>query len=645
MNHQVCGCCGWSKVTTYHGLRVHQGKMGCTPKGMKIPESEQSRINSYFPKPTFMGPPIKVHEPRIDIFTPSVKSYGEWNTRKNILEETLQKDIAPINSTPVKTEITATSDMSLQVCSCCGWSKVTTYQGLRVHQGKMGCTPKGMTIPESEQPRVNSYFPKPTFMGPPIKVHEPRIDIFTPSVKSYGEQDTWKNILEETLRKDNAPINSTPVKTGPFPMSLTQTFGSQGSPAVRETNNSLFQTPQPYYPTATRVCRALDFNTGPQQIQQVGHVWNIPTTTSQDTVVQINEEKEEKEREAQRLLKERQDRTRADLQQKIQWREQKMTEVRSSVTANIGSLDAEWQEINNVFREVMGVVEVAWRKALQPLGERKHSVEREAQDLVQTLQNEIHKLRETIDELDQNPDLQVSPLKGVDESRDWRNVMVDGSFSPGTLRSTTSNMMEQIQQKLEKLSSVELKRVTTFAVDVKLDPTTAHRYLVLSSDGKEVKDGDQDQKVPVDPGRFDMFGSILGLNRLTSGRSYWEVEVTRKTGWDLGVARRHANRKGELSLTPDNGYWVTVHFEDEKYAALTAPPVSLSLKGKPQKVGVFVDYDEGLVSFYDVTAQSHIYSFTQCLFGGEISPYFSPHLHQKGKNSEPLIISAVKNQK
>ncbi|XP_030286374.1 E3 ubiquitin-protein ligase TRIM21 [Sparus aurata] len=454
------------------------------------------------------------------------------------------------------------------------------------------------------------------------------------NIPTTTAQDTLFQLQEEEKEKE---------KEAQRQLKTFVTLGSPASPLLTETNDSLFQTPQHSYSTATNVRRALDFNTGPQQIQQ--HVWNIPTTTAQDTLFQTKEEEKEKEREAQRQLKARQDSKRADLQQKIQRREQKMTEVRLSVTASTDSLDAEWQEINNVFSEVMRVMEDAWRKALQPLEERRQRVEREAQDLFQTLQNEIDKLRETIDELDQNPDLQVSPLKGVDESRDWRNVTVDGSFSPGTLRSTTSDMMEQIQQKLEKLSSVELRRVATFAVDVKLDPTTAHSYLVLSPDGKKVKDGDQDQKVPAAPGRFDMFGSVLGLNRLTSGRSYWEVEVTRKTGWDLGVARCDANRKGNLSLTPDNGYWVTVHYENEKYAALTVPPVSLSLTVKPQKVGVFVDYDEGLVSFYNLTAQSHIYSFTRCSFGGEISPYFSPHLHRNGKNSEPLIISAVKNQK
>lgn len=181
-------------------------------------------------------------------------------------------------------------------------------------------------------------------------------------------------------------------------------------------------------------------------------------------------------------------------------------------------------------------------------------------------------------------------------------------------------------------------------MDVKLDPTTAHGSLILSRDAKKVADGGVNQKVPDTPERFDMFGSILGLNRLTSGKSYWEVEVSNKTGWDLGVARRNANRKGKLTLTPDKGYWVIVHYEDKKYAALSDPPISLPLMVKPEKVGVFVDYEEGLVSFYDTTAQSHIYSFTECSFSDEIFPYFSPHLKQNGKNTSPLIISAVKKQ-
>uniref|UniRef100_UPI0037E8BBB4 E3 ubiquitin-protein ligase TRIM21-like n=1 Tax=Semicossyphus pulcher TaxID=241346 RepID=UPI0037E8BBB4 len=586
--------------------------------------------------------------------------------------------------------------MSLQVCSHCGWSKITSYQGLRIHQGKNGCTPKGMNIPQSDQFRLNSYIPKYTYVGPTINIAEPFVDIFTPSTQYEGEHNRQMKVWEERHQRNSGPMNTTPVKKeNVFPSLPSPTIpaarevdvlqmiksilgnqqaslqtasnsdrtrrvldfsgdaqpfliGYQASPAAAEvnveaTNQSLFETPPRVLDNATKARRVLSFSSGAQQVEQPD--WNISTTTAQETVVRQKEkereEEREKEREKQKLLKARQGRIKADLQQKIQMREQKMEEVTSSAKACKGSLDSEWLEINNVFSDVIKVVEKVRKKALQPLEERRQRVKAEERNLVQKLQKEIDKLKNIIDELEQNQELQVSP---PDKSQAWKNVTVDTSFSFGTLRTMTSNMMKKIDQKLETLSSVELKRTPKFAVNVKLDATTAHPCLDLSADGKKVKDGGNKQEVPHFSERFDLLGSVLGLNGLTSGKSYWEVEVRNKTGWDLGVTRSDANRKGKVSLTPDNGYWVTVHYDGKKYAAMTAPPVSLSLTDKPEKVGVFVDYQEGLVSFYDVTAQSHIYSFTGCSFNGEIVPYFSPHLLQNGNNSDPLIISAVTKQ-
>jgi hypothetical protein len=58
-------------------------------------------------------------------------------------------------------------------------------------------------------------------------------------------------------------------------------------------------------------------------------------------------------------------------------------------------------------------------------------------------------------------------------------------------------------------------------------------------------------------------------------------------------------------------------------------------------VGVFVDYDEGLVSFYDVEARVHIYSATGCTFSEPLYPFLYPGIHYGGTNSAPLIISPV----
>ncbi|XP_062300815.1 E3 ubiquitin-protein ligase TRIM39-like [Scomber scombrus] len=339
--------------------------------------------------------------------------------------------------------------------------------------------------------------------------------------------------------------------------------------------------------------------------------------------------------------------TKTALQQKIKKRMTKIEEIDMSRQSCKGHLEDEWWEIDSVFTAVLAMVEEAHATALQPLKERMLVLEQEAKELTNELETEVNRLERAISELDDISVLEdhilflqrYPSLQDMDDIKDWTNVELDTTLSFGTMRKTTITMMEKIQEKLEKLSSIELMRLPKFTVDVKLDPATAHKRLVVSDDGKEVKDAGEDQIVDDAPERFDRFGSVLGLNRLASGKSYWEVEVINKTGWDVGVARGDANRRGKLSINPDNGYWVAVHYEGGKYAALTDPPLRLTLDEKPQKVGVFVDSEEGLVSFYDVTAQSHIYSFAECSFTDELFPYFSPHVKVNDMNSDPLIIS------
>ncbi|RXN11585.1 E3 ubiquitin- ligase TRIM39-like protein [Labeo rohita] len=85
-------------------------------------------------------------------------------------------------------------------------------------------------------------------------------------------------------------------------------------------------------------------------------------------------------------------------------------------------------------------------------------------------------------------------------------------------------------------------------------------------------------------------------------------------------------KSGEGDLSPEDGYWSVILRNENEYDACESSLVSLSLKVKPEIVGVFVDYEEGLVSFYDVGHRSHIYSFTGQTFIDKLYPYFSPDL-------------------
>ncbi|XP_053191574.1 E3 ubiquitin-protein ligase TRIM21-like [Scomber japonicus] len=217
----------------------------------------------------------------------------------------------------------------------------------------------------------------------------------------------------------------------------------------------------------------------------------------------------------------------------------------------------------------------------------------------------------------------------------------EGTTVLTTVGTTVGQLEETLSTQMKNLFETELKRVQQYAVDVTLDPDTAYPHLILSDDGKQVYHGDVRKNLTDNPERFTRYAFVLGKQSLSSGRFYFEVQVKEKTKWDLGVARESINRKGETFLSPKYGFWTIWLRNGNEYEALDDPSVDLSLKSPPQKVGVFVDYEEGLVSFYDVDAAALIYSFTGCSFTEKLYPYFGPCNNDGGKNSAPLIISPV----
>uniref|UniRef100_A0A8C5DSF4 B30.2/SPRY domain-containing protein n=1 Tax=Gouania willdenowi TaxID=441366 RepID=A0A8C5DSF4_GOUWI len=224
-------------------------------------------------------------------------------------------------------------------------------------------------------------------------------------------------------------------------------------------------------------------------------------------------------------------------------------------------------------------------------------------------------------------------------TKDWTGVMVRPSSCEETVLSAVAQLEDTLSDKIKMMK--KMKIMHQFAVDVTLDPLTANPQLVLSDDGKQVHHSDVKKNLPDNKERFSYYGMVLGKQNFSSGRFYFEVQVKGKTDWDLGVVKESINRKGYIAATPKNGLWTVALRDGNVYKACEDPSVILHLKCVPEKVGVFVDYEEGVVSFYDVDAAALIYSFTHCCFTHKLHPYFSPGLNYGGKNSAPLIICPV----
>nr|XP_044632288.1 butyrophilin subfamily 1 member A1-like isoform X4 [Equus asinus] len=159
------------------------------------------------------------------------------------------------------------------------------------------------------------------------------------------------------------------------------------------------------------------------------------------------------------------------------------------------------------------------------------------------------------------------------------------------------------------------------AVNLTLDAASAHPALRLSEKGRQVAWQERPQDLPSSTQRFDSLPCVLGQLNITSGRCYWEVEVGDTCSWDLGICRDNITRKGVVTMSPQNGFWAIRLYEGE-YWALTSPETLLILREIPLSVGIFLDYEAGDVSFYNMTDGSHIFTFPQNTFYGILRPLF-----------------------
>ncbi|XP_078252037.1 E3 ubiquitin-protein ligase TRIM39-like [Rhinoraja longicauda] len=160
-------------------------------------------------------------------------------------------------------------------------------------------------------------------------------------------------------------------------------------------------------------------------------------------------------------------------------------------------------------------------------------------------------------------------------------------------------------------------------VSVTLDMETAHARLEVSEDRKRVRLTGTRRSLPDTGKRFTGSACVLGSEGFTSGRHYWEVKVAGSEDWSLGVAAESVERKGEVPLTPETGVW-SIEWLDDEFVAFTSPPSPLPARPIPGRVGVYLSYESGTVSFYDAATKSHLHTFTGNKFTGKLYPFFWP---------------------
>ncbi|XP_047441274.1 nuclear factor 7, brain-like [Mugil cephalus] len=340
-----------------------------------------------------------------------------------------------------------------------------------------------------------------------------------------------------------------------------------------------------------------------------------------------------------------------DSDKMIQARQQKILEIQNSMKASEDNAEKALSYSKQGMTALVDYIKRSQGELTEVIEMKQRKNKMEGEGIIKEIQEESMQMKKTNLKLNDillinDPFAFVETALSLDitmpQVKDWSDVSLQVDQS--TIQGAIAKLERTITTEIQFLCDPSFKEKQRHAVDVTLDPDTANPNLYVSEDGKQVTHGNQKRRIVDKPERFDHVLNVLAKEGFSSGQSYYEVQIKGKTHWDLGVANQSINRKGDIRLSPKNGYWTIWLRKGNEFTANTGPAINLSVREVPQKVGVFVDYDEGEVSFYDVDARAQIFSFTGCNFTETIFPFFSPCANDGGKNAAPLIITPVEYQ-
>ncbi|XP_053297960.1 E3 ubiquitin-protein ligase TRIM39 [Pleuronectes platessa] len=357
-------------------------------------------------------------------------------------------------------------------------------------------------------------------------------------------------------------------------------------------------------------------------------------------VVPVKTEYQEKKNEL--------DEKEAEIQQMIQKREVMIGQLKHSVEVSNESANTEKEQGLQVFAALKEPIDRSLAEFIETIDNKHRPIEKQTKGLVADLEQEMFDLKKKSEELKQLSCSEdhfqfLQTFSSLKEAKDWTGVSIRQPSYKGTVAAAVAELEEALNKEMQVFFEAELKRVQQYATNVTLDPETANPWLLVSDDRKQVTFGELNKNLPDNPKRFSYYASVLSKNSFSSGRFYFEVLVEGKTKWDLGVASESVDRKGQITLSPLNGYWTVSLRNGNEYKAFAESRVCLRLKSVPKKVGVFVDYEDGLVSLYDVDTAAVLYSFTGCSFTDKLFVFFNPCNSDCGRNSAPLVICPIQN--
>ncbi|XP_077327219.1 E3 ubiquitin-protein ligase TRIM39-like [Lithobates pipiens] len=149
------------------------------------------------------------------------------------------------------------------------------------------------------------------------------------------------------------------------------------------------------------------------------------------------------------------------------------------------------------------------------------------------------------------------------------------------------------------------------AADILLDVNTADNILQISDDRKTVSRLNINQNHPKKPERFQ-YPLVLSSQSFSSGRHYWEVDVGGSGEWRVGMCYTSIDKTDlEAGIGKNNKSWGFLRSSSKYFVRHDKKCTLLSTNLSSNRVRIYLDYEAGRISFYDLCDPiRHLHTFT-----------------------------------
>ncbi|XP_023678026.2 E3 ubiquitin-protein ligase TRIM35-like [Paramormyrops kingsleyae] len=253
---------------------------------------------------------------------------------------------------------------------------------------------------------------------------------------------------------------------------------------------------------------------------------------------------------------------------------------------------------------------------------------------IEKITNEISSLSETIGALEQELGAEdVSFLLNYKETQRKAQCPVQ---DPEEVSGAMINVAKHLGNLSYRVWEKMLEKKEIKYTPVILEPNTAIVSLTLSEDLTAVTWSNEIQEYPNNSERC-IWPSVLGSEGFSSGKHCWDVDVGDGVTWILGVVKESIKRKEIPPGTSEAGLWIITQNKGI-LAARTSPPTPLSVRRKPQRIRVQLDWDRGELSFSDPSNNTPLYTFKHT-FTERLFPVFYTEGHGVSLKICPVDVS------